>query len=126
MTYRKSGLTPAKKKFSEVYAKTDNAVQAVKEAYPDSKLTYDSKANKGYRLLKNAQISAEVENQKRRMELIASRAVNKISDLIESDNEQIATQNSWKAYEQVHGKPLSKNVSLTATTNLEDALASLD
>jgi len=125
MNYRKSGLTPAKKKFAEVYAKTDNASKAVRIAFKGNKLTKYSIRDKGRTLLTNPHVNAEIENQKHRMELIASKAVDKIEGLIDSENENIATQNSWKAYEQVHGKPLGKNISLTAVTNLEDALESL-
>jgi phage terminase small subunit len=125
MTNRKSTLTPAKKKFAEVYAKTDNATKAVQTAFKENNYSPEVARVKGSRLLTNDNVSNEIEAQKLKMEKIANKAVERIAQLTESDNEQIATTNAWKVYEQVHGKALSRNVSLTATTSIEDALAEL-
>lgn len=118
-----NGLTPAKKKFAHEYAKTDNGRKSALRVWPE--ITPESAAVKATRLLKNANVSQEIEAQKAKMEFLASKAVIKIDQLLESDNENIASQNAWKVYEQVHGKALQKNVSISAHISLEDALSNL-
>lgn len=125
MKNSKSSLTPAKKKFAEVYAKTDNATKAVQTAYKENNYSPAVAGVKGTRLLKNDSVTQEIDRQKARMEVLSGKAVQRIGDLIESENESVATTNAWKAYEQVHGKALSRNVSLGITTTVEDALYEL-
>ena len=110
--YSKSGLTPAKKKFVEVYARTDNGVKAVTEAFPGRNLTYGSKATTANRLLKNVEVVNHIEYQKNKLERLATKAVKKVEQLIDSDNEQIATTNVWKTIEQVQGKAVQKSTSV--------------
>jgi phage terminase small subunit len=105
-TYRKTELTPAKKKFAQVVAQTDNATEAVRQAYPDMARTTTPEVlrNKASRLLTNANVSKEIEYQKNKLEQLASKAVDRVEQLIQSDNEAVATQNIWRTIEQVQGK----------------------
>ena len=114
-------LTPAKKKFSEVYAKTDNATEAVRQAFPEVSSNEVARV-KAHRLLTNDNVSAEVEYQKNKLEILASKAVNRVEQLIESDNEAIATTNAWKTIEQVQGKAMQKssNVNFNFTSHVTD------
>lgn len=119
-------LTPAKKKFVEEYAKLDNGAEAVRRAYPelkDSSPQYLS--TKAARLMKNDEIINHLEHQKQKLEKLATKAVEKVEQLIESENEQIATTNAWKTIEQVQGKAMTKNLSITATDTLEEVLKRL-
>lgn len=104
--YQKSELTPAKKKFAEEFAATDNATEAVRRAYP--KLVETSSPEymslKGNRLLRNDSVTREISYQRDKLERLASKAVDRIDRLISSENEQVATTNAWKTVEQVHGK----------------------
>jgi len=104
--YTKSKLTPAKKKFAQVYARTDNASKAVRQAYPDLAKNSSQKTiqNKGSRLLSNAIVLADIERQKERMEVIAGKAVQRLEDIIDSGKEHNALTASMYAYDQVHGK----------------------
>lgn len=108
--YRKSKLTPAKKKFAQVYARTDNASEAVRQAYP--KLVKTSTPNyikeKGKRLVTNGYVILEVNKQKERMEIAASKAVQRIEDIIDSGTDNTALAASIYAYNQVHGKPTQR------------------
>lgn len=109
--YKTATLTPAKKTFSKVYAETDNATKAVKIAYPD--ISSDAVARvKGHRLLTNDNVVSEIEYQKNKLEKLASKAVNRVEELIQSDNEMIATTNIWKTIEQVQGKAVQKSTSV--------------
>lgn len=109
-SYHKSGLTPAKKRFAQEFAKTDNATQSLLTAYEGKNVTYGSAATIANRLLKNVEVSSEIEYQKGKLEKLASRAVDKVEQLINSDNEQVATTNVWKTIEQVQGKATQKVV----------------
>lgn len=121
MKYRKSELTPAKKKFAEVYAKTDNATQAVKQAYPDMKTSDNTLRVKGHRLLTNDNVSREIEYQKDKLERLATKAVDRLEGLMSSDDEDVATKNIWNTIHQVQGKPLQQiqSTSLGVTLNID-------
>lgn len=104
--YRKSKLTPAKKKFAHVYAQTDNASEAVRQAYPQ--LAKSSTANyikeKGKRLVTNGYVLLEIEKQKELMDVVAGKAVQRIESIIDNGKEHNALTASMYAYDQVHGK----------------------
>lgn len=111
--FKTSELTPANKKFSEVYAQTNNGAKAVTVAFPelkDSSVQY--KSLKAQRLMKNDAVVNHIEYQKNKLEKLATKAVKKVEQLIDSDNEQIATANVWKTIEQVQGKATIKSTSV--------------
>ncbi len=116
--YSKSKLTPAKKKFAEEYVRTDNATQSLLTAYEGKDITYGSAATIANRLLKNVEISKEIEYQKGKLELLASKAVDRVEGLIQSDNEQIATANAWKTIEQVQGKATQRVETQSTSVNI--------
>jgi len=104
--YSKSKLTPAKKRFAQVYAQTDNAAEAVRQAYPH--LAKNSTQNyikeKGKRLVTNGYVLLEIEKQKELMEVVAGKAVQRIEDIIDNGKEHNALTASMYAYDQAHGK----------------------
>lgn len=104
--YAKSKLTPAKKRFAQVYAETDNASEAVRQAYPH--LVKNSTKNyikeKGKRLVTNGYVLLEIEKQKEVMEVIAGKAVQRLEEIIDNGKEHNALTASMYAYDQVHGK----------------------
>ncbi len=104
--YRKTRLTPAKKRFAQVYAQTDNASEAVRQAYPDLANNSSQKTiqNKGSRLLSNAIVLRDIERQKEQMEVIAGKAVQRLENIIDKGKEHNALAASMYAYDQVHGK----------------------
>jgi phage terminase small subunit len=107
MSYSKSNLTPAKKKFAQTYAKTDNASEAVRVAFPHL-TNQNTIKDKGHRLLTNTYVLQDIGKQKERMEAVAGKAVKRIERLIDSGREHSALQASIFAYEQVHGKAKQK------------------
>ena len=106
MKYKKSKLTPAKKKFAQVYARTDNASEAVRQAYPDLVRTSTSNyiKEKGKRLVTNGYVLAEIERQKQHMEVLAGKAVQKLEDVIDNGDNHDAVRAATYVYDQVHGK----------------------
>lgn len=111
--YKTAVLTPAKKVFSEVYAKTDNGAQAVRTAFPElANSSVQSVSTKAGRLLKNVEVVNHIEYQKNKLERIASQAVDKIEDHIESDDSGVSLNASKFVIEQVHGKAVQKSSSV--------------
>ena len=108
--YKTRELTPAKKKFTEVYAETDNGTLAAQTAFPH--LTKGSASVKATRLLNNDIVVNHIEYQKNKLEKLASKAVNRVEELIQSDNEMVATTNIWKTIEQVQGKAVQKSTNI--------------
>lgn len=121
---RKSDLTPAKKRFAYEYARTDNGTQSVLKAF-DNNYTPEVAKVKASRLLTNDNVMTEIEYQKNKLEKLATKAVNRLDSLINSDDEKVATQNIWNTIHQVQGKPLTKQVNLNAEISVEDLLNAL-
>lgn len=113
-----SNLTPAKKKFAQVYATTDNATQAILEAFPEIKDRRVA-AVKGHRLLRNDNVKKQIEWQKGKLEQLATEAVSRVGELVHSPNEKIATTNAWKIIEQVHGKSVQKTENTSKTVEVK-------
>lgn len=109
--YRKSS-SEAKRKFAEAYSRTDNGVKSVDIAYPDNNYTYGSKATIANRLLKNVEVVNHIEYQKNKLERIASQAVDKIEEHVESDDSNVSLNASKFVIEQVHGKAVQKSSSV--------------
>lgn len=111
--YKTSTITPAKKVFSEVYAKTDNGAKAVRAAYPElANSSVQSVSTKAGRLLKNAEVLNHIEYQKNKLERIASQAVDRIEEHVESDDSNVSLNASKFVIEQVHGKAVQKSSSV--------------
>lgn len=123
---RKSELTPAKKAFAIEYAKTDNGTQSVIKAFSGNKYSPEVATVKANRLLRNDNVLNEIEYQKNKLEKLATKAVNRLDSLINSDNEKVATKNIWNTIHQVQGKPLTKQVNLNADVSIELLLNELD
>lgn len=109
----KKKLTPAQKKFAVTYAKTDNATESARQSFPTIK-DNNYLAVKAHRLLRNDNVDNEIARQKQMIEKLATQAVHRVGELIQSDNEAIATTNSWNTIRQVQGNPTNK----TESTNL--------
>lgn len=104
--YKSQNLTPAQKIFADVYAQTDNGAQAVRSAYPllAQSSTIGTLYNKAYRLLRNAQVLAEIADRTKLMEYNANKATLRLSQLIDTTDETVALNATKFAIEQVEGK----------------------
>lgn len=95
----------AKQRFAHFYALTDNASEAVRQAYPHLRNSSQKTIqNKGSRLLSNAIVIQDIQKQKERMETVSSKAVQRIENIIDSGKEHNALTASMYAYDQVHGR----------------------
>ena len=119
MDYKSTTKHVDKEKFAEVYAHTKSAQKAMIAAEPNL-ITKKNYANvKGHRMLAKADIQTKIQKN---LEKMSKPATKRIAELIQSDDESIATANSWKVIEHIRGKPLARNVNLNATLTIEDAL----
>lgn len=111
MKQTRKGLTPARQRFVDEYIATDNATEAVRRAYPElakNAVTVSSKhylSVKGDRLLSNDDVNSAIASQRAKLEALSHKAIKRVEQLITSDNEQIATVNSWNTIRQVLGNP---------------------
>ena len=105
--------------FTEVYAHTKKPITAMIAAQPDL-ITNKNYANvKARRMLKKTDIQDKIQQK---LEKMSKKATKRIDKLIQSEDESIATQNSWKVVEHIRGKPIAKNLNVNATTTIEDVL----
>jgi phage terminase small subunit len=121
----KTTISPAVKKFTHYYAKSNNGTQSVLKAYGKDKLTRASAGVKATRLLKNDIVIETIEQQKARMNSLASKSINVFNNHLQSDNEQIANTTAKFVYEQVHGKAIQRNINANTTVNIADIISKL-
>lgn len=107
-TKRKTDLTPAQKLFAIEYAKTDNATEAVRRAFPEIaekiKPTSSYLRVKGSDLLAKPNVKAEIMNRKAIMEASADLAAQRLQDIITDGREHNALEASKFVIEQIDGK----------------------
>lgn len=106
-------------KFKAVESRTGNGTQAVRELEPD-RINPTNRAHTIQTHINNAEVNPYIEN--RLIEMVQP-SLNRISDLIESDNDQVATKNAWKVVEHIRGKEINRSISETRTINIETILA---
>lgn len=120
MDYKSTKKNVDKDKFAEVYAHTKSAQKAMIAAQPEL-VTNKNYANvKGHRMIKKPDIQQKIQKN---LEKMSKPAMAKVQELIQSDDEAIASQNAWKVIEHIRGKPLARQVNLNASVTIEDALA---
>lgn len=114
MKKTRKGLTPARQRFVDEYIATDNATEAVRRAFPElaknadivgNKDRYKALRVKATRLLANDSVNNAIEAQRAKLERLSHKAIKRVEQLITSDNEQVATVNSWNTIRQVLGNP---------------------
>lgn len=103
--------------FAEAFVKTNSPSTAMRALEPDLKPAYASV--KAQRMLKKSDVQAKIQLK---LEKMHSKALKKIDELVLSDNEAIASANSWRVVEHLRGKPIARNLNVNATANIEDVL----
>jgi hypothetical protein len=105
--------------FAEVYAATKSPGKAMIAAQPDL-ITKKNYANvKAHRMLAKSDVQTKIQQN---LEKMSKKAIKRIDELIQSEDEAIATTNSWKTIEHIRGKPIAKNLNMNANVSIEDAL----
>lgn len=100
-----------------------NGTKAVKTLQPN--LTQYSSENKASRLLNNAQVKLLLDKIEDKLTLGAFKGVNRAINLVESDNEQVATTNIWKLIEHTRGTAVQRSEAKATTINLNLSLSDL-
>lgn len=115
--------SPAKKKFALKYAKTDNGTEAARRAFPElaGENNRASLAVKASRLLRNDSVIQDIQLQKDRLQAIASKAVDRLDQIVEQGKEHNALQASQYVLDQVHGRATQ-----TIQTRSEAVVISID
>lgn len=105
--------------FAEVYAATNSPSKAMIASEPALKDKPEYAKVKANRLLKKPDMKAQID---KKLQLMSKKALKRIDEMITSDNETIATANSWKIVEHNIGTPIKRNVNMNVKANIEDAL----
>jgi len=103
--------------FAEVYAKTNSPSKAMLTIEPGLKPNYASV--KAQRMLKKTDVQGKIQLNLEKMHKTALKTIDK---MLVSDNEAIASANSWRVIEHLRGKPIARNLNVNATANIEDVL----
>lgn len=106
-------------RFVETLQETNSPLQAMIAAEPalaDKKAYAAVKAN---RMLKRSDVQERIQ---KKLETMYNPALKTIKSAINSDNEQIAVNTSFRVIEHLRGTPVKRNLNVTATANIEDAL----
>lgn len=108
---RKSiALTKPEQTFVRILGMTDNASEAVRQAYPieTAKMTKASIHVKASKLLSSDKIKSELALQQQKMDLLAGKAVDKIRQALDSEDEDLSFKASKYVYDQAHGQATKK------------------
>lgn len=105
--------------FIEAVVRTGSPKAAIIAAEPELALKPAYAANKGYRMMKRKDVQEKIQ---KKLETMQPKAMKRINELVMSDDEGIATANAWKIVEHLRGKPVARNVNVSAKANIEDAL----
>lgn len=113
-------LTPIQlETFAEARAAKLSPAKAMIAAQPELIINKNYANVKGRRLMTKPDIKAKIDQKLQKMSI---KATKRVEELIQSDNESIATHNSWKVIEHNIGTPVKRNLNITAKANIEDAL----
>ncbi len=105
--------------FAEVYAATNQPLQAMLAAQPSLVTNKRYAAVKAQRTLQKKDIQIKIQEN---LEKMSKNANKRIAQLITSEDESIATTNSWRVIEHLRGKPIARNLNVNASVSIEDAL----
>lgn len=103
--------------FVEVLTRTNSPSKAMLAAQPH--LTKEYAKVKAQRMLKKPDVQAKIQ---KKLEIMRPKALKTIDKMLTSDNEQIATANAWRVVEHLRGKPVARNLNMSVSATIEDAL----
>lgn len=101
---------------AEYFKQGKNATGAIKQLDPE--LTQYSAENKASRMLNNAQVKLLIDNIEDTLKIGAIKGVTRAVQLVESDNESVATTNIWKLIEHVRGTAVQRQQIQQTTVTL--------
>ena len=92
-------LTPAQQRFAIAFARYNNTSKAIRLAFPDDSQKWSPQyiALKGYRMIRNDNVKAEIENRKAIMEANATLGAQRIQQIIKDGKEHNALQAGYSS-----------------------------
>lgn len=106
--------------FAEVVTRTGSPKAAIIAIEPELANKPAYAANKGLRMMRRSDVQEKIQ---KKLEIMQPKALKRIKELVMSDDEAIATANSWKVVEHLRGKPVGRNLNINASASIEDALS---
>lgn len=95
-----------------------NATAAVRETEPE----YGNHAKRGQRIVAKSRDVSIGEYLDTSLEQIGVDAIGRVSELVMSSDERIATKNAHFVIEHIRGKAVQRNISVTAKLNIQSVL----
>lgn len=105
--------------FTDARAAKLSPAKAMIAAQPELILNKNYANVKARRLMNKKDVKQQIDSKLQKM---SKNATKRIEEMIQSENEQIATTNAWKVIEHNIGTPVKRNINLNAKMTIEDAL----
>lgn len=119
-TYRR--VTPQViAKFKALEATQGNGSEAVRILEPDTK-SVGTRAHTINKKANNAEVTTYIDNQ---LATIAQPSINRLKELVESDNEQVATKNVHYVIDHLRGKAISRSINRSEVINIDTVISGL-
>lgn len=95
-----------------------NGTQAVRAIDPE----YRAPQARAHRIVTKSKDVAVGEYIENSLEQIGSEAIDRIGELVHSEDERIATKNAHYVVDHIRGKAVQRNISLTGKLNIQSVL----
>lgn len=95
-----------------------NGSAAVRETNPE----YKAPERRAYQIVKKSQSVSAMEYIENGLEQIGSEAIDRVGELVHSEDERIATKNAHFVIEHLRGKAVQRNISATVRLNIQSVL----
>jgi len=99
-----------------------NATEAVTVIESDREGNRNAIASRAARIVQHRQSGTVSEYIENTLEQIGSEAIDRVSELVQSSDERIATKNAHFVIEHIRGKAVQRSVSLTGKLNIQSVL----
>lgn len=99
-----------------------NATAAVRALEPDRAGGDNAIANRARRIVMKRETGTVSEYIDDQLQQIGSEAIDRVSELVQSSDERIATKNAHYVIDQIRGKAVQRSISLTGKLNIQSVL----
>lgn len=105
--------------FAEARAAKLSPARAMIAAQPELVLNKNYANVKARRLMNKPDVKAKIDQK---LQKLSKDATKRVEELIQSENENIATTNAWKVIEHNIGTPVKRSINANVQATIEDAL----
>lgn len=95
-----------------------NGTAAVRELHPD----YRAPERRAHAIIRKSQNVTAQEYIENSLEQIGSEAIDRVGELVHSEDERIATKNAHFVIEHLRGKAVQRNISASVKLNIQSVL----